>query len=385
MTLDEVLAYIHKVDWRGSVPGLSRIDTLLGLLGHPERHVKYVHVTGTNGKGSTCAMLASVLRAAGYKTGLYTSPYIFRFNERMQINGAPIPDDTLCALVEELRPLADRMADPPTEFELVTAIGLTWFAREMCDIVVCEVGMGGEFDATNVIPAPEVAVITNIGLEHVEQLGDTHAKIAGEKAGIIKPGCDTVLYHQRRDVEEVVTDACRHAGSPMTVTDPDSQIYAVNARGSGTLTGRADTLMGQALDLCRRTGGALDLSIYPVVRAWGFTTGDYQVPSDDDLATLTALVDYTRIDYDPASGAVSLPEGMEIDLGSVAKGYAGREAAQLLRQAGVSSALLNLGGNIQTVGSRPDGDPWQIGVKDPSTGQPMMVLSQHGQLAEQVG
>ena len=133
--------------------------------------------------------------------------------------------------------------------------------------------------------------------------------------------------------------------------------------------------MDTAMDLCRRTGGALDLSIYPVVRAWGFTTGDYQVPSDDDLATLTALVDYTRIDYDPASGAVSLPEGMEIDLGSVAKGYAGREAAQLLRQAGVSSALLNLGGNIQTVGSRPDGDPWQIGVKDPSTGQPMMVLS----------
>ena len=160
----------------------------------------------------------------------------------------------------------------------------------------------------------------------------------------------------------------------LSVTDPDSQIYAVNARGSGTLTGRADTLMGQALDLCRRTGGALDLSIYPVVRAWGFTTGDYQVPDDSTLAALTALVDYTHIDYDPASGAVSLPEGMEIDLGSVAKGYAGREAAQLLRQAGVSSALLNLGGNIQTVGSRPDGDPWQIGVKDPSTGQPMVVL-----------
>ena len=92
MTLEEALAYIHKVDWRGSVPGLSRIDTLLGLLGHPERSVKYVHVTGTNGKGSTCAMLASVLRAAGYKTGLYTSPYIFRFNERMQIGGVPIPD-----------------------------------------------------------------------------------------------------------------------------------------------------------------------------------------------------------------------------------------------------------------------------------------------------
>ena len=143
MTLDEVLAYIHKVDWRGSVPGLSRIDTLLGLLGHPERHVKYVHVTGTNGKGSTCAMLASVLRAAGYKTGLYTSPYIFRFNERMQINGAPIPDDTLCALVEELRPLADRMADPPTEFELVTAIGLTWFAPPISRTYALRYGDGG--------------------------------------------------------------------------------------------------------------------------------------------------------------------------------------------------------------------------------------------------
>ena len=161
----------------------------------------------------------------------------------------------------------------------------------------------------------------------------------------------------------------------LSVTDPDSALYAVNASGSGTLTGRANTLMGQALDLCRRTDGALDLSIYPVVRAWGFTTGDYQVPDDAALADLTALVDYTRIDYDPASGAVALPAGMEIDLGSVAKGCAGREAAQLLRQAGVASALLNLGGNIQTVGSRPDGDPWQIGVKDPATGQPMMVLS----------
>ena len=221
-TLDEVLAYIHKVDWRGSVPGLSRIDTLLGLLGHPERHVKYVHVTGTNGKGSTCAMLASVLRAAGYKTGLYTSPYIFRFNERMQINGAPIPDDTLCALVEELRPLADRMADPPTEFELVTAIGLTWFAREACDIVVCEVGMGGEFDATNVIPAPEAAVLTNIGLDHTSVLGNTVETIAATKAGIIKPGCHAVLYPCAPSVQEVVAVRCRAAGAPLTAADFDA-------------------------------------------------------------------------------------------------------------------------------------------------------------------
>lgn len=138
----------------------------------------------------------------GYKTGLYTSPYIFRFNERMQINGAPIPDDTLCALVEELRPLAGRMADPPTEFELVTAIGLTWFAREMCDIVVCEVGMGGEFDATNVIPAPEAAVLTNIGLDHTSVLGNTVEAIAATRRAssspAVMPSCTPVPPPCRR-------------------------------------------------------------------------------------------------------------------------------------------------------------------------------------------
>ena len=219
MTLEDALSYIHRVDWRGSVPGLSRIDTLLGMLGHPERSIKYIHITGTNGKGSTCAMLAAILRQAGYKTGLYTSPYIFRFNERMQINGTPISDDALCALVEELQPLADSMADHPTEFELVTAMALTWFARERCDIVVCEVGMGGEFDATNVIPSPEAAVLTNIGLDHTAVLGDTLEQIAATKSGIIKPGCHAVLYPCAPSVQDVVAARCRAAGAPLTVVD----------------------------------------------------------------------------------------------------------------------------------------------------------------------
>lgn len=219
MTLDEALDYIHRVDWRGSVLGLSRIDALLNKLGHPESTVKYIHITGTNGKGSTCAMTASVLQAAGYRTGLYTSPYIRRFNERMQINGVPIPDDDLCALVAEIQPLADSMADHPTEFELVTAIGLTWFARHHCDVVVCEVGMGGEFDATNVIPAPEVAALTNIGLDHTAFLGSTVEAIAATKSGIIKPGCHAVLYPCPPSVEQVVAARCRAAGAPLTVTD----------------------------------------------------------------------------------------------------------------------------------------------------------------------
>ena len=219
MMINEALAYIHAVDWRRSVPGLTRIDGLMEKLGHPERTVKFVHVTGTNGKGSTCAMVASVLRQAGYRTGLYTSPYILRFNERMQIDGEMIPDDELCAITEEIKPLADSVFEQPTEFEMVTAIAFAWFARRRCDVVVCEVGMGGEFDATNVIPAPETAVLCNIGLDHTEVLGDTLEKIAATKSGIIKPGCDAVLYRSTPGVEAVVEQRCREVDVPLHKVD----------------------------------------------------------------------------------------------------------------------------------------------------------------------
>ena len=163
--------------------------------------------------------------------------------------------------------------------------------------------------------------------------------------------------------------------SLVSVTDADSELYAINQTGSGTLTGKASSLMEQALEICRRTDGALDLSIYPIVRAWGFTTGSYQVPDEAEIQALLPLVDYRKIQYDAATGTVTLPEGMEIDLGSVAKGYAGQLAAQMLREHGVQSALLNLGGNVQTVGTKPDGSPWQIGIKDPQGEDAMMVLS----------
>lgn len=163
--------------------------------------------------------------------------------------------------------------------------------------------------------------------------------------------------------------------SLVSVTDADSELYAINQTGSGMLTEEASSLMEQALEICRRTDGALDLSIYPIVRAWGFTTGSYQVPDEAEIQALLPLVDYRKIQYDAATGTVTLPEGMEIDLGSVAKGYAGQLAAQMLREHGVQSALLNLGGNVQTVGAKPDGSPWQIGIKDPQGEDAMMVLS----------
>ena len=161
----------------------------------------------------------------------------------------------------------------------------------------------------------------------------------------------------------------------VSVTDEHSDIYAIDHTGSGSLSGNAAELMEQALEICRRTDGALDLSIYPIVRAWGFTTGSYQVPDEAEIQALLPLVDYRKIQYDAADGDVTLPEGMKIDLGSVAKGYAGQLVAQMLREHGVQSALLNLGGNVQTVGAKPDGSPWQIGIKDPQGEDAMMVLS----------
>ena len=207
MTLDQALEYIHSVNWRGSVPGLSRTRELLGKMGNPQNRLKYVHVAGTNGKGSTCAMLAGILQKAGYRTGLYTSPYINRFHERMQVCGVPITDEELCDITEFVRPLADSMNDVPTEFELVTCIGFEFFARRKCEIVVLECGMGGEFDSTNVIDVPECAVLCTIGMDHMQYLGNTHEAIAKTKAGIFKPGGICVTYPGLPEVEAVYRDA----------------------------------------------------------------------------------------------------------------------------------------------------------------------------------
>ncbi len=195
MSAEEAIAYIHSNTWTRHAPGLARIRALCHALGDPQSKLRFIHVAGTNGKGSTCAMLDAILRAAGYRVGLFTSPYILRFNERIQVDGVPVPDDELAEITESVRPFADAMEDTPTEFELITAIGLICFARHGCDFVVFEVGMGGRLDSTNLIEAPQVAVsvITGIAMDHTAYLGDTPEKIAAEKAGIIKPGIPVVF------------------------------------------------------------------------------------------------------------------------------------------------------------------------------------------------
>lgn len=222
MNLEQALNYIHGLYRKGAQPGLHRIGSLLAQLGDPQKQLKFIHIAGTNGKGSTAAMTASVLTCAGYRTALFTSPYIYRFNERIQIGGQQIPDDAVIALTQRLIPLAEAMADRPTEFEFVTAMAMVYFREQNCDLVVLEVGMGGALDATNIIPAPEVAVLTNIGLDHTDVLGDTVEKIAANKAGIIKPGCHCVVYRGTASVEAVYEQVCARLGCPLLKAEFDS-------------------------------------------------------------------------------------------------------------------------------------------------------------------
>ena len=221
MNIDQAIEFIHSL-YRKAVPGLDRIRKLLALLGDPQKELKFVHIAGTNGKGSTAAMTASILCKAGYKAGLFTSPYIYRFHERIQMDGRQIADEKLLPLILKVKALAETMEEMPTEFEFVTALAMEYYRQEACPIVVLEVGMGGLIDATNAIDAPEVAVITNIGLDHTDALGDTEAKIAANKAGIIKTGCHAVVYRGCDEVEQVYAQVCAEKQVPLRKADFDS-------------------------------------------------------------------------------------------------------------------------------------------------------------------
>jgi len=219
MTYEETLTYIHSVCWKWTKPGLERTLAMLEKVGNPHHDLKFIHIGGTNGKGSTAAMLSAILEEAGYKVGLYTSPYINRFNERMQINHGQIPDDELIELTELVRPYADAMADPPTEFELITVIAMLYFARNNCDIVVLEVGMGGELDSTNVIRSSEVTVLTAMGMDHVKELGPTMTDVARAKAGIIKDGGSVVSYGGNSEADAVFRSTAAEKGCTFRQVD----------------------------------------------------------------------------------------------------------------------------------------------------------------------
>ena len=233
---EQAVAYIHGKYGKGVKRGLDNMYALLRRLGNPHEGLRCIHVAGTNGKGSTCAFLDAALRAQGYRVGLYTSPFLMRYNERMRINGCEIPDETLAALTTEVAAHVQAMEESgegfPTVFEIGTAIVLTWLAREKVDVAVIEVGLGGTHDPTNVIH-PEVSVIARIGLDHTRTLGSTLEEIAAVKGGILQPGRPAVLQAQGEAVAAVIRGIAQEKQAPfLHCADWPPSAVALSARGA---------------------------------------------------------------------------------------------------------------------------------------------------------
>lgn len=223
MNYNEAIDYIHGTLKFGSKLGLETITKLLELMGNPHKKIEFVHVAGTNGKGSTTAYISNILISSGYRTGMFTSPYIQRFTERIQVNNIEIQADELTEIINFVKEKIDKMLEigyaHPTEFEIITAVAFEYFHRQKCDVAVMEVGLGGRYDSTNVIESPLAAVITTISLDHTDRLGKTIAEIAYQKAGIIKPACTTVIYPQTAEAEEVFKKVCEEQRSFLQKAD----------------------------------------------------------------------------------------------------------------------------------------------------------------------
>lgn len=223
MTYADAIQFLFGLQLFGSHFGLGRAEKLSALAGNPEKKLRFIHVAGTNGKGSTCAMLESIYRAAGLRVGLFTSPHLVSFRERMQINRHLISQDDIVCLLQEIQPLLKQFPNDnhPTMFEVVTVMALKYFAEKKCDLVIWETGLGGRLDATNIV-TPLTSVITNVALDHTQWLGDTVAKIAREKAGIIKAGVPVVTSAEHPAALNVINEVAAANLAPVTVITPDT-------------------------------------------------------------------------------------------------------------------------------------------------------------------
>ena len=225
MTCEQAIEYLYSRLKFGSIPGLERIEALCNLVGNPQDKLRFVHVGGTNGKGSTCSMIAGMLQNAGYKTGLFTSPYVIDFRERIQIDGEMIDPDELGSIVEELIPLVaelDKQEITPTEFEVLTVVALVYYQRHNCDFVVLEVGLGGLCDSTNIIKNPEVCVITSVSYDHTHILGETIEEIAFQKSGIIKENTSVVVYPQPfEEAQQIIIKTAKEKNCRIYAVDED--------------------------------------------------------------------------------------------------------------------------------------------------------------------
>lgn len=222
----EVREFMEEAAGYGIVPGLDSIRELCRRLGDPQKELKFVHVAGTNGKGSVCAYVSSILRAAGYRVGRYSSPAVIHQREEIQVNDRAVPVRALCQGMERIRDICAEMVSEgrhhPTVFEIKTAMAFLWFREKQCDIVILETGMGGLTDATNIVEDTLVSVIAPVSMDHMKFLGNTLAEIASQKAGIIKRGSHVVSMHQKEEAAAVVRDRAESLGCPLTVTEPQN-------------------------------------------------------------------------------------------------------------------------------------------------------------------
>ena len=330
MNYTEALEYIHSICWTFTKPGLERISALCEKLGDPQNDLRFIHVAGTNGKGSFCSMLDSTLRAAGYKTGLFTSPYIKVFNERMQFCGENISDSELAEITEYVRPFADSMEDKPTEFELITAIGFEFFKRKGCDVVILEAGMGGRLDSTNIIRSSLLSVITGISLDHTAFLGDTVEKIAAEKAGIIKENGSVLFGGNSRSVEEVIKSKAAEMNADYHFADKSGlEILSSDLSGSTFNYNGYKEIKLPLLGLYQPENAANVLCAVEILKSKGFTVTKEAVRSGLLAARWPAR--FEIISRDPLiifDGAHN-PEGIETAVRSIKRYFGERKVCIL--------------------------------------------------------
>lgn len=331
MTYEESLAYIHSFDWRGSRPGLSRIKELCAKLGDPQKGLRFVHVAGTNGKGSFCRMLSGILTSAGYKTGLFTSPFVTRFNERIMFCDEEIADADLARIVEIVKNAADTMADQPTEFELITAVGFVYFKEKHCDLIVLECGMGGRLDSTNIIESPVLSVITGVALDHTAILGDTVEKIAAEKAGIIKEGRPVLWGGDDEAATAVISAAAKEMGAPLTRVDYDTlQVKTLTARETIIDVGERKNLSLALLGSYQPVNAARVLAAVDLLKQEGWKIPEEAVR--EGLATAVWHARFERLSKDPLifyDGGHN-PEGVTAAAESIRACFGGRKVLLLM-------------------------------------------------------
>jgi len=273
----ETLEYLYALQSGGIKPGLERIRALLGALGDPQNKTPSIHIAGTNGKGSTAAMIEAALIAAGYRTGLYTSPHLVRFNERIRINGRPVSDGVVVRCAQTVRAALASLSDEklkPSFFEFTTAMAFACFEEKKVDIAILETGMGGRWDATNTV-VPLVSIITNIGKEHTEYLGTTLREIAFEKAGIIKPGVAVLTAEEKPSALKVIRAAARRAGAPLYTLGRDFNL-APDAAGALRYSGLKSDVGSIKLALggpFQMKNGALAMAALELIGERGFAVG----------------------------------------------------------------------------------------------------------------